>query len=285
MARTFTISPFTPLFFIDRKADGVACGYIQTFAPTDKILVEVIETGFTPDSLLVTPPVAFLASEDNDRFDKVSWNLWEMNPTTRIWFVVLSPNPGIYVLRIDGIGESQPFRVTDNELELATTTLIQYSSKSNRYRKDVVFFIDLMQYFFDWRVPGGFKDSGWSFSAESDQFMTPLSDIIQLSGMEAVQKTFTLGNQQGVPIWFGEMLNRILTCTHVYFDGRKYCRKDTSVPEVTQQLEGINGFVFTQTLQQSNNLDPEIEQRNQAIMRRIGATEYRNVSPQNRLVY
>lgn len=36
------VSPFTPLFFIDRKTDGVACEYVQTFATTDQILIELI---------------------------------------------------------------------------------------------------------------------------------------------------------------------------------------------------------------------------------------------------
>ena len=36
------LSPFTPLFFPSAKADGIESAYIQTFAPTDKILIELI---------------------------------------------------------------------------------------------------------------------------------------------------------------------------------------------------------------------------------------------------
>ena len=89
----------------------------------------------------------------------------------------------------------------------------------------------------------------------------------------------------GVPVWFGEMLNRILICSHVYFDGVKYSRKEANVPELTVQLEGVNSFVFNQTLQQSTNLDPLIEQRNHAAMRRVDDSNYRAISSTiNRLI-
>lgn len=185
-----------------------------------------------------------------------------------------------------GVGRSEVFRVTDDPLILDKTTLIQYSMRNNRQRQDAVFFIDGMQYFFDFRVPGGFKDSNWTFGVESEQFVTPQADISQLFGLESTQKRFTLGGSMGVPVWFGEMLNRILICSHVYFDGIKYSRKEANVPELTVQLEGVNSFVFNQTLQQSTNLDPVIEQRNHAAMRRVDDTNYRATSSTiNRLIY
>jgi len=153
--------------------------------------------------------------------------------------------------------------------------------KNNRQRNDAVFFIDKMQYFFDWRVHGGFKDSNWTFGVESDQFVTAHSDISQLFGLESTQKKFTLGGSMGVPVWFGEMLNRVLVCSHVYFDGVKYTRKESNTPEMNVQLEGVNSFVFTQMLQQSVNLDPVIEERNHLIMRRVNNTDYRQLSNNN----
>ena len=36
------LSPFTPLFFPSAKADGIESAYIQTFAPADKILIELL---------------------------------------------------------------------------------------------------------------------------------------------------------------------------------------------------------------------------------------------------
>lgn len=267
------VSPFTPLFFnTRRKADGIDSDYIQTFAPTDRILLELLGgSDMTANAKVLLEPSGEVLYE-------LDFNKWDINSEARLLFTTISLAPGCYSVQIDGIGKSEPFIVTDDERILNGTTLIQYSMKDNRQRNDAVFFIDGMQYFFDFRVPGGFKDSNWSFSVESEQFVTPYSDISQLFGLESTQKRFTLGDSSGVPIWFGEMLNRILVCTHVYFDGVKYSRKESNVPELTVQLEGVNSFVFSQTLQQSVNLDPVIEANNHICLRRISGDDYRAIS-------
>lgn len=274
------VSPFTPLFFIKRKADGIDSEYIQTFATTDQILLQLI--GGRNDTV-----VAQIISEpDGAVLHQIQFNQWDINDTVTLRFTTISLSTGYYSVNIMGVGRSEVFRVTDDPLILDKTTLIQYSMRNNRQRQDAVFFIDGMQYFFDFRVPGGFKDSNWTFNVESEQFVTQYADISQLFGLESTQKRFTLGGSMGVPVWFGEMLNRILICSHVYFDGIKYSRKEANVPELTVQLEGVNSFVFNQTLQQSTNLDPVIEQRNHAAMRRVDDTNYRATSSTiNRLIY
>lgn len=266
------ISPFTPLFFIHRKSDGVDSEYMQTFSTSDRILLQI----FGSASVM---PSAYVVDElGGATLYKIDFNHWAMNDDVTLWFTTITLSSGIYSVYIEGIGKSELFQVTADRKILARTTLIQYSARNNRQRTDVVFFIDGMQYFFDFRVPGGFKDSNWTFSVESEQFMTQNADVVQLYNLEATQKKFTLGSSMGVPIWFGEMLNRILTCSHVYFDGIKYCRKESGVPELTIQLDGVNSYVFTQALQQSVNLDPVIEQNNRAIIRRADANTYRAVS-------
>lgn len=273
------VSPFTPLFFINRKADGIESDYIQMFATTDRILLQLLG----PKSAAVVAHV--LTEPDGTPLFRIQFNSWDINSTTRLYFASISLSPGLYSVNITGIGNSEVFRVTDDARLLAKTTLIQYSMKNNRQRNDAVFFINGMQYFFDFRVPGGFKDSNWTFAVESEQFVTPQADISQLFGLESTQKRFTLGCSMGVPVWFGEMLNRILICSHVYFDGVKYSRKEANVPELTVQLEGVNSFVFNQTLQQSTNLDPVIEQNNHAAMRRVDDTNFRSISSTiNRLI-
>lgn len=272
------ISPFTPLFFVDRKADGIESDYIQTFADTDKILIEVLgDPGESFSAGVYREP-------DHSVLFPIRWQEWMVNDVTRLRFAVLSLTPGLYSVVIGG-RQSETFRVTDDSRELEKTTLIQYSMKNNRQRNDAVFFIDHMQYFFDFRVHGGFKDSNWSFGVDSEQFTTRTADISQLYGLESTQKRFTMGQNEGVPVWFGEMLNRILVCSHVYFDGVKYSRKESNVPEITVQLEGVNSFVFNQAVQRSVNLDPVIEQTNQAIIRRTESYEYRSTSQTyNRLI-
>lgn len=273
------VSPFTPLFFISRKADGIESDYIQMFATTDRILLQLLgpKDEISAAQVLTEPGGKLLY--------QIYFNTWDINSNTRLRFASISLSPGLYSVNIMGVGRSEVFRVTDNARLLEKTTLIQYSMKNNRQRNDAVFFINGMQYFFDFRVPGGFKDSNWTFAVESEQFVTPQADISQLFGLESTQKRFTLGGSMGVPVWFGEMLNRILICSHVYFDGVKYSRKEANVPELTVQLEGLNSFVFNQTLQQSTNLDPVIEQNNHAAMRRVDDTNYRSISSTiNRLI-
>lgn len=265
------LSPFTPLYFSQHKCDGIDSHYIQTFAPSDQILIEFLcEPNYEEgDWVLYSEP-------NHTELAVIEAAAWMINESTEVRFAVLSPSPGLYSININGM-TSNVFRVTEDPLILKNTTLIQYSMNNNRHRKDAVFFIDGMQRFFDFRVPGGFKDSNWSFAVEGEQFVTDQFDIVQLYGLDSTQKKFTLGNSEGCPIWFAELLNRLLCCTYVYFDGERYARKDTSVPETTVLLEGVNSFVFTQNLQKVVNLDPKLTLQHQALMRRIddGSNFYR----------
>lgn len=274
------ISPFTPLFFIDRKADGIKSHYTQVFAPTDQILVQILcdpgeEEG---DWMLYKEP-------GHTVLEYIEYSTWCMNDDIDVRFAVISPSPGLYSFEVAG-KTSEIFRVTDDPLILKNTTLIQYSMKDNRQRNDGVFIIDNMQRFFDFRVPGGFKDSNWSFAVESEQFITPSADIVQLYALDSTQKKFTLGNSEGCPVWFAELLNRLLCCDYVYFDGERYARKDTSVPETTVLIDGINSFVFSQNLQKVVNIDPVLTLQHLAIMRRISTqSNYRLTTTNiNRLI-
>lgn len=258
------ISPFTPLFFRkDIRNDGLKSKYLQIFAQTDVILIEIIGT---EESAPMGKICNILAQKEYE----ISWNNWNINNEQHLWFTTISGlSVGLYNVYINGFGHSEPFKITDDEFELSQTTLIQYSNKDNKQRLDVVFHIDAMQYFFDFRVPGGFKDSGWIFGVENEQFVTEHSDIIELYAMDSTQQTFTLGTNIGCPVWFAEMLNRLLCCNYIYFDGIRYARKDSSVPELTIQMEGLNSFVFKQVLQRIHNINPIIENKNQMIIRRI----------------
>lgn len=273
------LSPFTPLFFSNHKRDGKDSTYTQTFATTDEILIELIGVAdWTGIAQVFTEP-------DHKVLYQIQFNTWQVNEQTYLRFTTVSLAPGYYSISISGFGTSNIFRVTDDPRVLEKTTLIQYSMNNNRQRKDALFFIDGMQRFFDFRVPGGFKDSNWTFAVEGEQFVTEQSDIVQLYGLESTQKKFTLGNSEGCPVWFAELLNRLLCCTYVYFDGERYARKDTAVPETTVLLDGVNSFVFTQNLQKVYNIDPALTLHHQAIMRRIDNTDYRLANTNiNRLI-
>lgn len=270
------ISPFTPLFFDDFKSDGIESRYIQVFAPSDQILLECI---CAPDE----PYEGFIVEGCSDNGYSVSFPLnhssWGLADGSVLRFAVITGlSSGVYQLSNSTGMKSHCFRITKDPAELARTTLIQYSMKDNRQRQDAVFIIDGMRYFFDFRVPGGFKDSGWTFAVDNEQFITPESDPMELFALESTQKKFTMGGQEGVPVHFAELLNRLLTCSYVYFDGVRYARKDSSVPEMNVQAEGLDSFVFTQMLQKVNNLNPIIETSNHIVMRRIDDSHYRSTS-------
>lgn len=278
------ISPFSSLFFnVASKHDGIDGECMQVFSTTDRIHVQYIipkESSASFESVVNTNTfIMQLQPNGNWGGERAVWSKWEINDEEVLYFCEFSLNPGVYYFQ--WLFNSEPFMVTDDPDILNNTTLIQYSMDSNKHRKDAVFFIDGMQRFIDFRVPGGFKDSNWSFAVDGEQYTTEDGDIVQLYGRESTAKKFTLGTSEGCPVWFAEHLNRILCCSYVYFDGVRYARKDTAAPEMTAQLEGNNAFVFTQNLQKVANLDPMIEMVNHRLILRFAdgdINQYRSVS-------
>ena len=81
-----------------------------------------------------------------------------------------------------------------------------------------------------------------------------------------------LGGPVGVPVWYGELLNRVLTCPYVYFDAVRYMRNESEVPSMNTIVEGLDSFVFTQSLRKSSLADKTIEEANQVAIRRVDST-------------
>lgn len=260
------ISPFTPLHFrgANDKSDGLPSRYIQTWAPTDQLLIELIaDVGET------APSATLNDAHTGSSVGSIDFMEWQMNEEKVLFFAVLTGmSLGHYTVTI-GDKTCDEFRVTDDALALEKTTLVQYRFKDNKQREDVVSVIDLMPYFFDFRVPGGFKDSGWGFGVDNEQFATQYQDLVEIYAREYVTKTFTMGNSIGVPVWYGDMLNRLLTCSYVYFDGDRYVRNETEVPNINVLVDGLDSFVFTQILRKAQVIDPSIEELNQIAIRRV----------------
>lgn len=279
------ISPFTPLHFSEaNRSDGMPSRFIQLWAPTDQILVEVIaSSGDT------APSASINDAHTGSVIGPVEWNEWKMNADKVVFFSVLTGlSVGNYKLTVGSL-TSEEFRVTDDANLLSRTTLVQYRFKDNRQREDVVSVIDHMVYFFDFRVPGGFKDNGWQFGVSNEQFTTQREDIVELFAHDYTMKTFTMGNAIGVPVWYAEMLNRLLTCSYVYFNGDRYARSDSEAPQIQTLVDGLDSFVFTQMLRKAQVIDPKIEAQNQAVIRRIDDAEaekiYRSTTDNiNRLI-
>lgn len=268
----YMVSPFTPIFF-SPSSDlyGASGRYMQLFAPSDEVMLQVIARS---ESRSVTGKVFNLATNQETTID---WQVWSMNQTDKIYYHVLTAlSEGCYSIDINGV-VSEPFRITSDETELSHTTLIQYSMKDNRQRQDAVFWISDTQYFFDWRAPGGFMDDNWSFGVNNEQFTTYDNNLSEIYALETTQKTFTLGNAQGCPVWFGEFLNRILCCTYVYFEGERFIRADANVPEMNQSIEGCKSFIFKQVLQDIKVVD-YTESENLVKIRRVDDRSFRKVA-------
>lgn len=262
------ISPFTPLDFGPSESDGSPSRYLQVWAPTDQILIEVF--GGSGDS---APSATLNNAHTGEPVGTIQFMEWQMNTGKVLFFAILTGmSVGHYTVTI-GSETCSEFRVTDDPLALSKTTLIQYRFKDNKSRDDVVSVINRVVYFFDFRVPGGFKDSGWQFGVTNEQFTTQREDVVELFANDYTMKTFTLGNAPGVTVWFAEMLNRLLTCSYVYFNGHRYTRSDTETPQIQVLVDGMDSFVFSQLLRSARVLDPEIEELNQTVLRRIDDSE------------
>lgn len=272
------ISPFTPLFFSPSTDKyGAKSKYVQLFARADRIFIELIV-----DSTELEPIVC-INNLLNNTSTTVLLSSWKMNDEKIIYFYNITSLPcGYYSVTVNG-STSEIFKVTDDERELSETTLIQYSMKDNKQRLDAIFWIDYMQYFVDFRVPGGFKDNGWAFGVDNEQFITFDEDIVELFSHEYTTQIFTLGNAMGCPVWFAELFNRILCCNYVYFDRVRYARKESNVPELNQQIEGLKSFVFNQMLQKVKVIDPVLECTNQLSLKRVKDDTYRIISGQEEL--
>lgn len=269
----YRISPFTPLFFNpSTDSTGTKSRYVQTFSPEDRILLQVISTDGNMS------PQVYLHDVLHGTRTVIAMLSWEMNSGETLFFRELfGLYEGIYVVGVNGM-ESEPFRITWN---IKDTVLLQYSNFTNRLRRDAVFVIDGMPYFFDFRVPGGFKDDDWAFGVDNEQYTTSENDVMDIYGMENMQKTLTLGGPAGCPVWFAEKLNRILCCSFFYVDGRRYVRSESSVPEMNVLVEGLKSYVFKQALRPVNILDPELKERVQFYLRRVDSMTFRSIDEGN----
>ena len=271
----YRISPFTPIFFSPSgDKHGVKSLPVQVFSRTDRILIEIIATWENS-----APPTLIIRDIHQGDEYEYHWKSWAMNDSTALYFIELQGmDEGMYTAAI-GSQVSEVFTVIADETILQDTVLLQYSNRDNKQRNDVVFWIDGMQRFFDFRIPGGFKDDNWTFNVNNEQFTTSVNDTIDLYGHETTVKALTIGNSEGCPVWFAELVNRLLCCNYVYVDEVRYTRNESEVPEMNIEVEGQKAYIFTQGLQRVVNLNPRLEERNLIILRRVVDDNYRMFMP------
>ncbi len=261
------ISPFSSLFFPGaRKAYGRECDFTQFFSAFDTITIQVIRTSDEARALCMLTRLDEAdneeeASEDEETggFSSSGGKLitpvtYSVGESTKVDIYTISNlYDGFYQVTIGG-ETSEPFEVTSEGID--SSVKIEYSPADNSIRKDVVPVLGEVRVFFTVRFPGGFKPDGYDFSIDNEQFTSQTSDIVELYSRESMQETLTIGWGRGVPIWFGQMLNRLLTCKYVYIDGFRYARFESSVPEKQQTGDNTSSFILTQKLQRINHLEP-----------------------------
>ena len=274
------ISPFTPLCFEPYISDGLPSRYVQLWKQTDHILVQVFADADedAPDGIIKNAVTGATV-------DTIEWQSWEMNSEKTLYFLDLyGLDLGYYTIVIDEM-ESDMFRITDDAALLERTSLIQYRFKDNKQRDDVVSLINGVPYFFDFRVPGGFKDSGWGFGVTNEQFATQHADLVELYARDYITKTFSLGGPEGVPVWYGALLNRLLTCSIVFIDGERYTRNEAEVPTMNTLVDGVDSFVFTQVVRRVNEMDVALSSGNRIALRRLeNMTNVRIIDNSNILI-
>lgn len=258
------------MFFSPGKEPFLAgSNCVQVWSPDDTIMIQMI--GDDPQEHV---PSAVLNSYDEQMVKHETalvWRDWVMNSGAVIFWTTVSGLPnGIYSVTIDS--ESDLFRVTDDDALLAQTALVQYSSMTNRLRRDVCFWIDSEQHYFSWRIPGGFKDDGWVFGVDSEQFTDSMFEQTDLYSHEQLRMTLTLGNAVGVPPWYAHLLNMIMSCSHVYIDNERYVRSEGGVPEQTVMIETLRSYIYKLVLQKVRWTDPQLEQMTLLQLRRVYET-------------
>lgn len=239
------IGDLCPLFFSPIKDNfSVECDYLQTFYTGDNILIQIFGD---------SEPQVTLQNLSAGTGVSVSLETYVHNESVTMYYATLNGlKDGVYKVYIDGVG-SEPFCVTTDETILETTALIRYSHKDNNSVFDNIFWIGDVQQVFEWRVEAGFKSQGYAPHVDNEQFRNQFQEITELYSMPYDSYTLTMGNAGGVPYWFVRHLNRVLCVSTVEINGQLWVRSESSVPEMTQVLDGVPSYNATVVLEPREN--------------------------------
>lgn len=254
------IGRYSALFFNPSKDKTlIECRSLQTFAYSDCIVIQVLYDSTTEG----TPTIREHNLTRNTSQTLVNSAILIDNSLqadgTMIETYLIKNQSADYVYSIsveydDFYAESEPYRVlNDSDEELKDTILIQYSNDNNKRTKEGIFIMPsdepTFRIYFSFRADGGFKDTGWSFGVDSEQFTTQGQSLLGVYEEPYKVKQITLGKSgDGVPVWFAELLNTALSCNYFYVDGVRYSRNEGETPEIQQTIESYNAFIVTQNV-------------------------------------
>lgn len=257
-------SPFNPIqFFIGDIGDNNSCekDYVQSFATHDNIMLEV----FHDTDEILDPLEVYDTSNDNIVCTLV-WKRFIINSNDICSVCKFSGlSVGVYLFVL-GVYRSYIQILADDELE--DTVLIQYANSDNKGRDDIYSsFLGNILYF-ELRIKGGFKESGWIFHVDNSQFTTPMSDIVELCAFDYTDKVLTIGSSSGIPTFTADLLNRILSCQIVFVDGTRYSRSGEALLE-SDSDNSLETYVYTITLRESQFLNAKFERKIRLNLRRV----------------
>lgn len=237
-----SVGDICPVFFHTVRYPYAQAGrYRQCFDVEDGIRIQLFcNSGETP--------VLYLNDKLNGTSDAVALASYEVNDSVVMYHITLTPPDGVYSLTLEGV-ESEEFEVCDD----AQGILIEYSHKDNNSVFDNIFWSGSVQYKFRFRVKGGFKPSGITMAVDNEQFVNQKQEIVELYSIPYTTKTLTIGDNNGVPYYIAEFINKILCLSDVRIDGERYVREGNSVPEKAETLGGKELFIWTQNLRSSQN--------------------------------
>lgn len=239
-----SIGDICPLFFdvLKYKYSNEGC-FRQLFSVTDKIILQIFsdEAG---DSVSVT-----LKNKLNGTSDAVPMEEYRVNEMVTMHYAELSPEEGVYSVTVNG-KESEDFEVCEEE---GDNVLIEYSHKDNNSAFDNVFWIGEERQTFRFRVKGGFKPETVEMHVDNEQFTNQKQEIVELYAMPYKTMDFVVGDNNGVPYYVAELINKILCLSNVSINGTLYVREGDSVPEKLETIGKKQQFIYKVTLRQSVN--------------------------------
>lgn len=246
-------SPFNPIHFTISGANRSGHGeYVRTFVESDCIMLEVF--GNAEEEL---PTIGLYDAESDEFVGTMYLKDYTINSEEHMGLLERSGLfPGHYYMTL-GDYVSECFDVVSAN-DSGKTVLIQYADRNNRQRDDVLNKIFGGIRYFSLRIPGGFKDSGWVFNVENEQFRSPASDPVELSAIDYTDKLLTIGSSSGIDVRTADLVNRILSCPLVFIDGVRYARSEGASLE-RQGDSDRKTFVYTVLLREAHYLNAEME--------------------------
>lgn len=238
-----SIGDCCPLFFnpLKYKYSNAVC-FRQVFSISDNILLQVFcDDGEVPSASL------------NDKLGKTSspitFLIYSVNDSVKMYYASLSPAEGIYTVTVNG-KESEEFDVCENP---GDNILIEYSHKDNNSAFDNIFWVDEARQVFQFRVTGGFRPDGVGLKVDNEQFSNQKQEIIEMYSMPYKTFDFVFGDNNGVPYYIAEFINKILCLSYVKIDGKQYVREGDSVPEKLDTIGKKQQFIYKVTLRPAEN--------------------------------